>query len=150
MNINQILAQNDKFKNELLGRMVSDCKYYLGYGYRSSNSLWAKDERCQIEYMFTILLSISNNYGDVTVGIINKYAELMGVDVWTRREFYGRWVSNGVVFEIFREWGDEKGDRLVCFTYHVGRESSAKLFAHTDRYINIMDFLLYCQYNYKY
>ena len=33
----------------MLGRLISDCEYYLGYGYRDPDKLWAHDEKEQIE-----------------------------------------------------------------------------------------------------
>lgn len=35
----------------MLSRLKQDCDYYLGYGNRSKNSLWAKDEKEQIAEM---------------------------------------------------------------------------------------------------
>lgn len=39
------------FRYMILSRMKSDCDYYLGYGNRSYKSLWAGDEKDQIENM---------------------------------------------------------------------------------------------------
>lgn len=43
-----------KFRYMMLSRMKSDCDYYLGYGNRSTNHLWAGDEIGQIENMKAI------------------------------------------------------------------------------------------------
>ena len=40
-----------KFRYMMLSRMKSDCDYYLGYGNRSTNHLWAGDEKAQLENM---------------------------------------------------------------------------------------------------
>lgn len=40
-----------KFNYMLLGRLKSDCEYYLGYGGRNAKSLWAHDEQAQIDKM---------------------------------------------------------------------------------------------------
>lgn len=40
-----------KFRYMMLSRMKQDCDYYLGYGNRSANHLWAGDEKSQIENM---------------------------------------------------------------------------------------------------
>lgn len=46
------LAKSEpKFRYMLLSRMKQDCDYYLGYGNRSTNSLWAEDEAKQIQTM---------------------------------------------------------------------------------------------------
>lgn len=42
---------DDKFKYQLLDRMISDCDYYLGWGKRNSNNLWALNENDHINYM---------------------------------------------------------------------------------------------------
>ena len=39
------------YRYQLLSRMKSDCDYYLGYGGRSANHLWAGNEADQIEAM---------------------------------------------------------------------------------------------------
>lgn len=40
-----------RFRYMMLSRMQQDCEYYLGYGNRSRNSLWAEDEKSQTENM---------------------------------------------------------------------------------------------------
>lgn len=45
-----IMADN-KFNYMLLDRLRCDCEYYLGYGSRDANSLWAHDEQKQIDKM---------------------------------------------------------------------------------------------------
>lgn len=39
------------FEYQLLARLKADCDYYLGFGNRSTNRLWADNEREQIEKM---------------------------------------------------------------------------------------------------
>lgn len=39
------------FRYQLLDRLRQDCEYYLGFGNRSRNSLWAEDEFIQIQTM---------------------------------------------------------------------------------------------------
>lgn len=39
------------FEYMLLGRLQSDCKYYLGYGNRCKNCLWSGNEKDQIKKM---------------------------------------------------------------------------------------------------
>lgn len=56
-----ILSRDDRFRYQLLGRMQSDCEYYLGYGNRSSRCLWAKNEKKQIENMKGIWNSFSED-----------------------------------------------------------------------------------------
>jgi hypothetical protein len=56
-----ILKGDDKFRYMMLSRLKSDCDYYLGYGNRSSNSLWAEDEKQQIETMKALHNSFNGN-----------------------------------------------------------------------------------------
>lgn len=50
----EILQHDLKFRYMLLSRMQSDCEYYLNYGNRNRNRLWAGDEQRQIEYMILL------------------------------------------------------------------------------------------------
>ena len=40
-----------EYNHMLLGRLQADCEYFLGYGYRNSNLLWARDVVEQIAMM---------------------------------------------------------------------------------------------------
>lgn len=56
-----ILKRDDKFRSQLLGRLQSDCEYYLGFGNRSVNRLWANDVKDQIETMKSLHNSFEVN-----------------------------------------------------------------------------------------
>lgn len=43
-----------RFRYMMLDRLRQDCKYYLGYGNRNPGSLWAGNEKDQIETMKAI------------------------------------------------------------------------------------------------
>lgn len=47
----ELLKSGDTFRYQMLSRMQGDCNYYLGYGNRGKKSLWAGDEKEQIETM---------------------------------------------------------------------------------------------------
>ena len=48
----EYLKQCDtRMKYMLLGRMQSDCEYYLGYGDRNAKNLWGCNEESHIKYM---------------------------------------------------------------------------------------------------
>lgn len=49
-----------KFRYMMLSRTKQDCDYYLGYGNRSANHLWAGDEKRQIENMKALWNSFSD------------------------------------------------------------------------------------------
>lgn len=42
---------NTEFNYMLLGRLIEDCKYYLGNGNRNDRDLWAGSPKAQIEKM---------------------------------------------------------------------------------------------------
>ena len=46
-----------RFRYMMLDRLRQDCEYYLGYGNRNTHSLWADDEKDQIENMKAIWLT---------------------------------------------------------------------------------------------
>ena len=51
MTIDDIVQNNLQFRYQLLGRLKSDCDYYLNYGNRHPKCLWAGNEAQQIEFM---------------------------------------------------------------------------------------------------
>lgn len=53
---------DDKFRYQMLDRLRSDCKYYLGYGNRSANALWARgNEAGQILHMVALYQSFPDS-----------------------------------------------------------------------------------------
>lgn len=71
--------KDSKFCYMLLGRLESDCKYYLGYGGRNPKSLWAKDEKKQIEKMRELYALVPKKPEWLTAEQIEDYAARMGV-----------------------------------------------------------------------
>lgn len=61
MNVEEILRFDDSFKYQLLGRMVQDCKYYLGNGNRLNKYLWADNPKEHIEIMKMIYRSFTDD-----------------------------------------------------------------------------------------
>lgn len=59
MTNNDILQSDQTFRYQLLSRLQSDCNYYLGYGNRNKNYLWAEDEVEQIVTMKNLWNSFS-------------------------------------------------------------------------------------------
>lgn len=57
----EILQSDEKFRYQLLSRLQSDCNYYLGYGNRSKNALWAENEKEQIEVMKELWKSFTDD-----------------------------------------------------------------------------------------
>lgn len=54
-------TEAERFNYMMLGRLESDCKYYLGNGNRYAKHLWAGDEKKQIEEMKRIYNSFTDD-----------------------------------------------------------------------------------------
>ncbi|UUD44616.1 LPD11 domain-containing protein [Bacillus pumilus] len=54
-----ILEYSDTFRYQLLSRLQSDCRYYLGNGGRNKKKLWAGDEKRHINTMKKLWNSFS-------------------------------------------------------------------------------------------
>lgn len=53
------ISEEQKFQYMMLGRLQSDCDYYLGHGNRDPSKLWDKDEKDHLEHMKTVWNSFS-------------------------------------------------------------------------------------------
>lgn len=80
MELDEILNAEPEFRYRMLSRMKSDCEYYLGYGGRSANHLWALDEAKQIEYMKAIWNSFPEGQKPEWLSMeqIEEYGNKMG------------------------------------------------------------------------
>lgn len=67
----------DRFKYQLLGRLVSDCKYFLGYGDGYAKHLWAGDVDSQIKKMKEIYNELKEKPEWLSLEDINNYATKM-------------------------------------------------------------------------
>lgn len=54
MTVNEIMQHDLKFRYMLLGRLQTDCEYYLNCGNRNPERLWAGSETRQIELMIKL------------------------------------------------------------------------------------------------
>lgn len=79
METNDILQREPGFRYRLLSRLKSDCEYYLNHGNRSQKSLWAGDEKKQIEIMIELHNSFPQNEKPVwlTMDQIKHYQSSM-------------------------------------------------------------------------
>lgn len=57
----ELPTEAERFNYMMLGRLQADCEYYLGYGGRYANHLWARDEKKQIEEMKRIYNSFTDD-----------------------------------------------------------------------------------------
>lgn len=55
--LKDLLRGDEQFRFQMLGRLEADCKYFLGYGNRNENRLWAHNTEDQILYMKALYLS---------------------------------------------------------------------------------------------
>lgn len=72
-----------KFRYMMLSRMKQDCDYYLGYGNRSTNHLWAQNEKDQIANMVALWKTFDPEDSPewLTWDELKDYAQQMGVDI---------------------------------------------------------------------
>ena len=59
--VEDVLKKDDEFRYQLLGRLKSDCDYYLGNGNRKDKSLWAGNVKDQIQTMKDLYSSFSDD-----------------------------------------------------------------------------------------
>lgn len=77
VDIKNINTKDYSSEYQLLARLKSDCDYFLGYGYRNPNNLWAKDVSEQIEKMKEVyeILPLKPNW--LSMSDISNYEKLM-------------------------------------------------------------------------
>lgn len=75
--VNEILAHDDKFRYQLLSRMQSDVKYFLGNGNRHEPDLWAGNVDKHIDLMYKLWDSFKEKPKWLTREEIDGYAKLM-------------------------------------------------------------------------
>lgn len=59
--IKDVLDSDLSYRYQFLDRLRTDCDYYMGYGNRNEQNLWAKNEKDQIAYMKAIWDSFSES-----------------------------------------------------------------------------------------
>lgn len=79
------LNYDDRFRYQMLDRMRSDCEYFLGFGYHSTNRLWVGNVEDQIAVMKALYHSFSDEDKPqwITIPEIEKYQKemMMGNDM---------------------------------------------------------------------
>ena len=72
-----------RFRYMMLSRMKQDCDYYLGYGGRSTNHLWAGNEKNQIANMKALwdTFEPEDKPEWLTKEELLEYARQMGVEL---------------------------------------------------------------------
>lgn len=60
-NIQASCSESERFAYMLLGRLQSDCEYFLGFGNRLTKHLWAGDVAAQIKKMKELYDSFSTD-----------------------------------------------------------------------------------------
>ena len=79
MTIDEILQHGLRCRYRLLGRLQADCEYYLGFGNRNTNRLWAGNEEAQIETMTKLYESFAEDERPewLTMDEIKEYGRRM-------------------------------------------------------------------------
>ena len=72
-------GNRDEFNYRMLGRLESDCKYFLGAGNGSERNLWAGNVKDQIKEMKKIFNAISDEHKPEWISLkdIEKYEKEM-------------------------------------------------------------------------
>lgn len=81
MTVDEVIQHDLRFRYMLLGRLQSDCEYYLGYGNRNPRRLWAGSEVEQIEFMIKLYNSFQEDEKPMwlTMEKIMEYGKELGV-----------------------------------------------------------------------
>ena len=86
-----------EFQYQLLGRLQSDCEYYLGFGNKNPDKLWAKNEVAQIEKMLEIYDALPVKPQWLTREQIYDYSNKMDVPALATYETYKKeWVAEHI------------------------------------------------------
>lgn len=83
IDIDKSILQNDEtFRYQLLGRMQTDCNYFLGNGNRLDKFLWAGNVESQIAYMKALYNSFPDDKKPEWISLedINNYEDAMTND----------------------------------------------------------------------
>lgn len=116
--IADLMLKDSRFLQQLLGRMKSDCDYYLGNGGRYAGHLWAGDPETQIKYMNAISYELMkrNEHPFLYQDEIDDYREKMTAEI------------DYIVMDL-------KCDYRVCDTSdHLMQREVARHFIETLRY----------------
>lgn len=71
------MERDHSYNYQLLGRLISDCDYYLGYGNRCDKYLWAGNPRDQIVKMREIYAKLPEKPEWLTPAMIDTYEARM-------------------------------------------------------------------------
>lgn len=75
--IDNVLQRDKVFRYKLLGRLQSDCEYYLHYGNRNVKRLWAGNVNLQIKLMTELYNSFDEKPEWLTMTEIVAYGKKM-------------------------------------------------------------------------
>lgn len=81
MSESEEFMKGHSFEYQMLGRLQSDCEFYLGHGNRNARRLWAGNEEDQIREMMKIYSELEEKPVWISKEKIAKYAEEMGVSL---------------------------------------------------------------------
>lgn len=99
----EVIHKDSVFRYQLLDRLRSDCEYYLNYGNRHPKSLWAGDEKLQIEFMIKLHESFKEDEKPewLTMDEILEYSKKMSKYSINSLVYWVTYVHN-VVYSFYR------------------------------------------------
>lgn len=80
MDIKELVNQDNKFKYQMLGRLISDCQYFLGAGNGEEKHLWGKNVRDHI----AVMLAIYDSFSEEELPDWISYAQIIEYKNWMR------------------------------------------------------------------
>ena len=81
MTFKELKNQPLEFQYQLLGRLKSDCMYFLGNGLKEPKYLWGKDAEEHIALMFALYYHLNEKPSWLDDHIIRQFSENMEVDL---------------------------------------------------------------------
>lgn len=72
-----IMSRDDAYRYFILGRLVADCEYYLGWGGRSPRRLYYHNVKDHIQAMRELYYSFENKPEWLSLEQINEYENEM-------------------------------------------------------------------------
>jgi len=78
MTLQEVLTIEETLQYQLLSRLESDCKYFLGNGAGHAKHLWANNPTEHIEYMKGIYNNLTEKPEWLSLEQIEKYEQEMG------------------------------------------------------------------------
>ena len=116
--IDDLLSKDESFRYQMLSRMQSDVKYYLGEGNHNAKDLWAHDAYQQIAYMDALMKSLPEQPEWLSKEELKDYADKMGVKFYQNTE-EEKAAKPMVVYSLGKYGEGERGEELRQLAHDV-------------------------------